>query len=142
MSDQKVEIQEAINAGESALHALGEVEKSIKSAERFSVWDMLGGGLISTMMKHSRLDEAQRNMDLAKLELQRFNNELCDVNMNYDVTISFEGFTQFADYFFDGLIVDFIVQDKIEKSKTAIRNVIDQVQAALNRLYQMQGQLQ
>lgn len=142
MSDQKVEIQEAIHAGERALSALETVKKSVKSARNFGIWDMLGGGFISGMMKHSRLDDAQRNMELAKSELQRFNNELHDVNMNYNVTISFEGFTRFADYFFDGLFVDFIVQDKIAQSYEEVENIIRQVKAAVDNLYQMQRQLQ
>lgn len=142
MSDQKVEIQEAIHAGENALNVLETVKKSIKSARNFGFWDTLGGGFISGMMKHSRLNEAQRNMELAQTELQRFNNELHDVNLFYNVTISFDGFTQFADYFFDGLFVDLIVQDKIERSYEAVNNVINQVKAAIDNLYQLQGQLQ
>jgi hypothetical protein len=34
-------------------------------ARSFGVWDLLGGGFISSMMKHSKMDEAQRCMERA-----------------------------------------------------------------------------
>ena len=138
MSDQRIEIQEAIDAGNRALAALNRVDGSISTARGLGVWDILGGGFISGMMKHAKLDDAQRDMELAQRELERFNRELQDVNTYYNVSIRFDGFSRFADYFLDGLLVDFIVQDKIAKTQTEVRNIINQVQDTLDNLYRCQ----
>ena len=54
----KREIQEAIVAGQRALTALNDVEGSLKTAQGMGIWDILGGGFISGMLKHSNLDKA------------------------------------------------------------------------------------
>jgi chromosome segregation ATPase len=53
------EINEAINAGNELLYSLDIVKDILDSASGWGVWDMLGGGFISTMAKHSDIDEAQ-----------------------------------------------------------------------------------
>jgi hypothetical protein len=65
MSDWNREIEEAIQAGKTALQALDDAERNISSARSFGVWDMLGGGFLSSMLKHSKMDEAQRCMERA-----------------------------------------------------------------------------
>jgi chromosome segregation ATPase len=56
-SDSK-ELQEAIQAGQAALNSLRQVSSELGSAANWGTWDMLGGGMISTMVKHSKIDSA------------------------------------------------------------------------------------
>lgn len=140
MSDNRQsikEINEAILAGERALTALNEAERSMKKAKGFGVWDMLGGGLISGMLKHSNIDSAQEYMDTAKYELNRFSKELNDVHMSYDIDIKFDEFSRFADYLFDGIFVDFMVQSKMNESYDKIIRIKEQVQEFLNKLKEL-----
>lgn len=141
MNDKEKEIQEAIAAGNSALEALNYVDKSISTARGLGVWDMLGGGLISGLLKHSKMDEAERYMNQARVELERFQKELKDVQIYYNIAINFDGFTRFADYFFDNLLVDFIVQSRIAETQKQVANIKRQVQDAVNRLYDIQQNL-
>ena len=46
------EIDEAINAGNRALNALNDAQSNLSMARGMGVWDMLGGGLISGVIKH------------------------------------------------------------------------------------------
>ena len=58
MYDRAVEINEAIAAGHRALDALAEAADSLDSAKRWGIVDILGGGLITSVIKHSRLGDA------------------------------------------------------------------------------------
>ena len=84
---------------------------------------MLGGGIISTAVKHSRINSARESIHLVQQQLRVFQRELADVGTESGgIQIDIGSFATFADYIFDGLIVDWIVQSKINKSlETAIR---------------------
>lgn len=134
------EIAEAINAGERALRALNDVEGSLNTARGFGVWDMLGGGFISGMLKHSNLENANQKMEIARCELDKFSKEVRDVNVccNCNVPITFDGFTKFFDYFCDGILVDALVQMRMSESANEIKRIKNEVQNALNYLYSLQ----
>lgn len=133
------EVNEALIAGERALTALSEAENSLSKARGYGVWDMLGGGLISGMLKHSKIDKAQEQMETAKRELKRFRKELGDVDMSCDVQINFDNFSKFADYFFDGFLVDFMVQRRIKDSQEQVAKMKSQVQDAIKKLRQLKN---
>lgn len=110
------EINEAINAGDNVQSALGEVIRSLRSAGNWGIWDMLGGGFIATAAKHSKIDDAKEQIYNVQRLLRIFKKELSDVDTSTDLDINIGSFETFADYFFDGLIADWIVQNKINDS--------------------------
>ena len=67
---------------------------------------MLGGGLLTTLVKHSKMDDAAADLNEARNALQRFSRELRDVHTFVDFPVNTNDFLSFADYFFDGFIVD------------------------------------
>ncbi|WP_276352011.1 hypothetical protein [Cohnella caldifontis] len=122
------EIREAEAAGEDARQALRQAEDRLGSAGDWGVYDLLGGGMISTMIKHGRIDEAREHIHDAQHHLRRFARELQDVNMGFGAGgPEIGGFLSFADYFFDGLIADWMVQGRI-------RDSIDSVHAHQGKL--------
>lgn len=74
--DKEKEVREAIQAGQRALLALGNAERYLSSASGWGLWDMFGGGMFSSLMKHSKMDDAQRSIEQAQRALQNFNNEI------------------------------------------------------------------
>ena len=130
-SDAK-ELQEAIIAGEQALRALRSVRSELKSAANWGTFDMLGGGLLSTMAKHSKIDEAKSQAHRAQRHLRHFEEELADADERLQVSLEIGGFSKFADYFFDGLIADWIVQSKIQNAASACERTFGQVTSAIS----------
>ena len=65
---------------------------------------MFGGGFFTTMLKHSKMDQAKQNMEQAKYDFCNFSKELDDVNMACNLNIDTGDFLSFADYFFDGFV--------------------------------------
>ncbi|NLK64300.1 MAG: hypothetical protein GX289_04320 [Tissierellia bacterium] len=133
------EIGEAVSAGQSAVNSLDSALSSLSSAKGWGTWDMLGGGLISDLAKHSHIDDAMREAEHAHQKLREFKSELADVRINYDISFDIDGLAKFADFFFDGLIADWYMQSKINNSYQSVANVKNQVTSTIYKLKQMKS---
>ena len=103
MNDIEIkEIREAIDAADNALDHLHSARKYLDSAGNWGLLDMFGGGLISGFMKHSKMGDAEREIDNARYALQKFSKELRDVSGYSSIHIN--NFLTFADIFFDGFV--------------------------------------
>lgn len=134
LESRKKEIREAVAAGRTALNTVGRILSELNSAEGWGTWDMIGGGLLTDLAKHSHLDSAQNQIAQLQEELRRFKTELADVTIHADLQVSIDGFLRFADYFFDNLFTDWMVMDKIGKSKAQIQDTKQQIESVLSRL--------
>ena len=134
MKDQYLEINEAYAAGERALQSLYAAQDYLRSAGNWGIFDMLGGGLISTMAKRSKMRDANACMEQAQYDLQRFQQELRDVTAIPGLYLEMDDFLGFADYFFDGLLADLLVQSRIREAQEKVETAIEQVHLALARL--------
>jgi len=114
------EMNEAINAGEGVLHSLYLAQDSLGSAGRWGAWDMIGGGMISTAIKHSRVNDAQEHIHETQRRMRHFHKELQDIEQHIEVHFDTGGILKFADFFFDGLIVDWVVQGRIQNSEKQV----------------------
>lgn len=129
-----MEINEAIIAGKRALSALKEAKQSLKSASDWGLVDLFGGGFFIDMIKHSRIEDASQKLEFAKNQLQVFQKELSDVVLPYEIHIRVDGFLTFADFFFDGLVADWLVQSKLKAAKEEIDNAIYYVETTISDL--------
>ena len=130
----KLEMHEAIQAGERALSSLREAQSLLNSAKNWGLFDMFGGGLFSSMMKHSKINDASRLMENAKRDLQIFQRELKDVNVPMDLRMEVGSFLSFADFFFDGFVADYLVQSKISEAREQVDDAIQMVENILKNL--------
>ena len=132
------EINEAQRAGREALLSLQRAEKKLQSARNWGVWDMLGGGMISTLVKHSKMGDASNLMEDARAKLQIFQRELRDVEVPMEFRLEMGDFLTFADFFFDGLVADWMVQSRIADARYEIQAAINKVERMLCTLEQME----
>ncbi|MEC1178199.1 hypothetical protein P9B03_06860 [Metasolibacillus meyeri] len=126
----KKEIVEAQEAGKEARRALMDAVENLVKAKNYSTWDtFLGGGLIATAMKHEKLNYSEAYIHKAQMALQRFHNELLDVqNMQHKAfTVEVDGFVKFADYFFDDIFSAWSVHSKIATAIEQLSRVQDDV---------------
>jgi hypothetical protein len=131
-----VEIDEAIKAGEEALISIEKTIRELESAEGWGIVDILGGGLITTAIKYNHVDVAGHYAEETQRTLGRFKRELSDITMITGTEIAVGTFETFADYFFDGLIFDWVVQSEIGKSLDAVKNTKNQIDKAMSKLYE------
>ena len=135
--DIEKEKREAIEAGERALDSLRTAKECLDSAKNWGLVDIFGGGFFTTMMKRSKMEQASRNMEEAKYNLRNFSKELNDVNMSCNLNIETNDFMTFADYFFDGVFVDWMVQERINTARGQVEEAIQKTEYIVNQLQHM-----
>ncbi|MBO8171574.1 MAG: hypothetical protein H0Z33_06780 [Bacillaceae bacterium] len=135
------EVEEARQAGEDVAGALDRVLESLNKAGGWGAFDMLGGGLISTAVKHRHIDDARQHVHIAQKHMRRFKKELKDIDTDLNLKLRVEGLLTFADFFFDGLIVDWVVQgrihetsDRAEKNRQEVKDLIRQLEHQKHQL--------
>lgn len=132
---QLKEVREANAAGKNVLASLDRVYDSLDSAAGWGQWDLLGGGLITDLAKHSRIDDANSEVINTQRLLSRFKTELADIRIYGDmISIDQNSFLCFADFFFDGLIADWMMQTRINESLESVSTVKNQVLNTLEGL--------
>lgn len=87
MYDLEKEKREAVKAGERALASLKSAKSKLDEAKSWGVVDILGGGIVSSLIKRSKMDDANAYMEQAKRDLARFGKELRDVEDFKDLGI-------------------------------------------------------
>lgn len=131
VKNMAVEVREAREAGVRALNSLRLAQRYLKKAGNWGIVDILGGGVISSLIKHSRISEAQACVQQAEADLDTFRRELADIRVP-DLQIG--GFLTFADFFFDGLLSDLLVQSRIREAIRRLDDACRQVEDVLYRL--------
>ena len=122
LESQERELGEASAAGQSALATADGILESLSSAEGWGTWDLIGGGLIADLAKHSKLDEAQAAVEYLQSQLRAFRTELADVTISADFQVNIDGFLRFADYVFDGIFADWAVLDRINQAQAQVED--------------------
>lgn len=119
--------QAAIDCAKRALKACKQAESTVKSARMCGVFDIFSasgsfmGGILS-MMKHSELRRAKRDIEVMKAEMSKFHSKYFSVASNSEV--KFGTMDMVADLFIDNIFVDGFYQIKIEKFLKKIRENI------------------
>ena len=137
LENQKREIHEAIAAGNAAYQKAESALSRLSTAKGWGTWDMMGGGLLSDMAKYSAIDDAQRVIESLQVDIRRFKTELSDISINPNMQISVDGMLRFADFFFDGLFMDWAVLDRINRSYNQVMQTSNQIQNMIQTLKSM-----
>ena len=105
---ERREVNEAIDAADDAIYHLKSARRCLDSAGTWGILDIFGGNMITGLLKHSKMASAERRIDDARYALQKFSKELRDVHGFSSIHIG--DFLTFADFFFDGFVMDVIVK--------------------------------
>ena len=136
MKDEKLltEINEAIEAGQDAQMRLHRIQETLRSAKGWGIYDLLGGGLISGMMKRIRMEKAQQQIDELRGSLERFNSELKDVQVQCSASAELSEWLNITDLVFDDPLSDWLSLSKIKDAKAEIDRTAEEVTALLAKL--------
>ena len=92
------------------------------------------------MAKHSRLERAQQKLEVLQTRLRSFKTELADVQFDANLQMKLDGLTYFADWFFDGLIMDSMIVNEISKRKDKLVGIKEQIYAVMTELEARKGE--
>ena len=107
-----------------ALESLYTVREKLNSAKKWGILDIFGGSMISTYMKHSRINEVEGMIEQARIRLTDFQKALRKVEVSPKLQTEISGFLTFADFAFDNPITDYLVQTKLQSLGEEVEDTI------------------
>ncbi|HKL86611.1 MAG TPA: hypothetical protein VJ861_09810 [Treponemataceae bacterium] len=134
LKNNRKEITEVLVIIDQILPLIDEAEDKFKSARNWGFIDILGGGFLVDLIKHSKLGSASTIMNRINSLLQDLQRELKDVVIPTDFSMNTATFATFADFLFDGILADVYMQSKIMSS-------LEQVRELQNRLVLLRSKL-
>ena len=105
------------------LPLIDEAEKKFTSARDWGFLDILGGGFITDLVKHTKLSSASTTMNQINYLLRDLQRELKEVVIPTDFSMNSGTFSTFADFVFDGVLADVYMQSKIMTSIEQIKEL-------------------
>ena len=130
------ELEEAVRAGRRAQNIAVEIKNHLDKAKSWSTVDIIGGGILSDVIKYDAIGKAKGMTDQLQLALRSFRTELADVKeeLHGDVNTEISSALCFADYFFDNLFTDWLVRTRINESREKVNQTCTQIQKILQNL--------
>jgi len=136
-------VDEAILEGEKGLKQLSIVIGFLRKAKDWGRWDMYSKNRSAGYMKHQAIDKAVRNLTNTQHQLNKFSRELSDLgDKYYTFNLNIGQFNKFMDFFFDNLISDWIIQQRIKTSLNNIERTYSDVQRIVRELKDQKEQIQ
>lgn len=121
--ENNLRVNEALSITNQLLDLVQDAEKSLTSARNWGFIDLLGGGLITDLIKHSKLSRASNSMNQVNYLMQRLQSVLGSIQIPQDYNMKLGGFSTFADFFFDGTLADGYMTYKIMSSIEEVRKL-------------------
>lgn len=131
------ELEEAILEGEKSIKLISVVSSYLTKAGEWGRWDMYGDNRRAAYLRKQAIDKARRNLSQAQHQLNLFARELKDLGEN-NITFNLDliHFNKFTDFFFDNLISDWIIQQRIKSTLNSIESTKDYAKRILLSLIQ------
>lgn len=120
------ELEQAVAVGRSALVELEAAEAALRGARSWGRIDLIGGGLLSGMAKHSRIQLARHHAERAKTRLCEFVERLRgDGSEAPRVHIEVGVLAKLGDLFLDCMISDWLVQSQIASALVRVEHAFE-----------------
>lgn len=123
MTNNLKEINDVQKIIDEILSLIDEAETKFNKARNWGFFDILGGGFITDLFKHSNLDSASDIMNKINYLLKDLQRELDEVVTPTDFSMNTNTFASFADFIFDGVLADAYMQSKIMSSIKELKNL-------------------
>lgn len=121
--DRLKELKEARSAADMAIAKIDCGLNQLESASSWGILDILGGSLISSLVKRNKIGEANRSLDEISSSLKTLNKELSDVDRSLPDAIPDRLSDQVFDLVFDNFFTDFRVQGEIKENLIALKEL-------------------
>ena len=92
----ELQINQALSLTDQLISELDQAERQLSSARNWGFLDVLGGGLITDLIKHSKLNNAKIAMDRVNYLLQELKRVLGGISMPDDYSMNVGGIATFA----------------------------------------------
>ena len=142
--DESRELDQAARAVEASQAAARQALDRLNSAADWGTYDTwFGGGIMSSSIKHDRIDDAARAMDTVRARLELARRELADVAV--DITapdLARVGANRTLDIWFDNFFSDLGTQSRISDGRASVVALVAALRQAHELVTARTGELQ
>ncbi|MBR3504632.1 MAG: hypothetical protein IKO07_10400 [Clostridia bacterium] len=121
-----------------AAYQLERAQDMLDSARNWGVWDMLGGGLVTTLIKHGKADDANACIRQAARLMERVERLLPEAYVG-EAPVDEGGFGRVADVLFDGFFTDLYMQGRLKDQRRAVDEMLSRVRRVERELVRAAG---
>lgn len=131
------EIDSARSAADDALEHLRAARKELEKAHQWGYIDMASFGILASIVKQAKMQNANREIRAAKEAMLRFAQTLrhADLDANAGLRIELDDFWSAADIMFDSYFADLIMQRRIEEARKQADWAIEQVETIREQIW-------
>ena len=135
--EMQKELRDVKLQADHVLRLIDEALDKIKSASNWGIYDVIAGGMVSSMIKRERMKESNRLMEEIGLALNKLKNEYGDIAWQLPERLSLDLTSELLDVWFDNIFTDLSVQSNLSKQKDQLVKLSEQVKE-LERLVSKQ----
>ena len=132
--DYEKERREALDAGWEALDRLRRARRCLDDAGTWGLFDIMGGGMFPTLIKHDHMNKARQHLADAERALRGFEKELRDLHSLANINLDTMDLLGLADIFCDGFFVDLLMQNRISEAQSRVDRAIRRVEEILQTI--------
>lgn len=121
--DRLKELKEAKEAANQVIIRIDAGLNQLKSASSWGIFDILGGGLISSLVKRNKIGQANYSLEEISSSLKALNKELSDVDISLPDAIPDRLSDELFDLVFDNIFTDIRVQGEIKENLVALKEL-------------------
>lgn len=135
------ELGEAEWAATRAEHHLRAAADALAGAQGWGTLDLLGGGFVTSVAKHGKMQEANRVFHHARVWVQRLRHEVDDVAAELELG-DLVDLVHFTDVFVDNFFSDLLVHQRIQASVQTVHRLRQRVRRIRGRLHESRARTQ
>lgn len=117
LKQRQTEIEEAIAACKALVGSLNSAKEGLSSAQGWGMFDIIGGGLITSLVKHDHINRASAFIKDASDKAKLLAREIADLKMYFEIErFEIDSFSRTFDTFFDNIFSDLSIQTEINQA--------------------------
>lgn len=130
----KKEIEEALEAGKISANLILQVSGHLEKVKNWGSFGHRRKPGVQRMMNRDSIDRARNLSYQVKHHLQLFDRELRDIGKRLNFEFEPVNFSDFTDFFFNNIITDWILQQKLASALASVRETLAHVNVIISNL--------
>lgn len=132
-----IDKKELLEARAELIKSIDMIDDSLKilsSAKTWGIFDILGGGFFTSLMKRDKIGKVNDNIRNLRYQLEITQKELGDVDQMIDIEIPNNFTDNFFDIVFDNIFTDILTQSKLKKTNTKLSDLRNYLSKVLDKI--------
>ncbi len=130
----KKELQEAIEEGNICHNLLSQIMSQLQKVRNWGAYNSNRRGQMNRMIRRDAIDRARNLSYQVRHHLNLFNRELQDIGKRADLTMDESHLENFTGFFFNNIITDWILQQKLTQALGSINRTKAEVARIVSHL--------